>query len=179
MVEIDGVRTLNERYILKEQLGSGSFGIVYLAEDIEQHLNVAIKECSKSKLRKRKHSQCGIFGERGKIRRVTVKRPIQPLPIDNPIDLVRGEIAVLKRLNHRNVVKLYAVLDDPDQDGLYMVFELCLEGPILNLCMTDSVEPLTIDRARDVFHQLILGIEYLHEHEIAHRDIKPGKFIEI
>jgi hypothetical protein len=33
----------------------------------------------------------------------------------SPIDLVRGEIAILKKLNHRNVVKLFEVLDDPSQ----------------------------------------------------------------
>lgn len=34
--------------------------------------------------------------------------------------LVRGEIAIMKKLNHENVVKLIEVLDDPKGDGLYM-----------------------------------------------------------
>ena len=34
--------------------------------------------------------------------------------------LVRGEIAIMKKLNHENVVKLVEVLDDPKGDGLYM-----------------------------------------------------------
>jgi hypothetical protein len=38
----------------------------------------------------------------------------------NPLDLVRGEMAILKKLNHENVVKLYEVLDDPNDDSLYM-----------------------------------------------------------
>lgn len=34
--------------------------------------------------------------------------------------LVRGEIAIMKKLNHENVVKLVEVLDDPKGDSLYM-----------------------------------------------------------
>ncbi|KAI8811589.1 hypothetical protein BJ742DRAFT_796511 [Cladochytrium replicatum] len=45
-----------------------------------------------------------------------------------PDHLVHGEIVVLKKLKHKHIVKLYEVLDDPSQDSLYMVFELCEEG---------------------------------------------------
>ena len=38
----------------------------------------------------------------------------------DPLHLIRGEIAVLKKLNHVNVVKLFEVLDDPSNDSLYM-----------------------------------------------------------
>lgn len=39
---------------------------------------------------------------------------------NSPLDLVRSEVAILKKLNHRNVIKLYEVLDDPNDDSLYM-----------------------------------------------------------
>ena len=38
----------------------------------------------------------------------------------DPLYLVRGEIAIMKKLNHENVVKLVEVLDDPNGDSLYM-----------------------------------------------------------
>lgn len=38
----------------------------------------------------------------------------------NPLDLVRGEMAVLKKLNHPHIVRLFEVLDDPSGDSLYM-----------------------------------------------------------
>jgi len=38
------------------------------------------------------------------------------------------EIAILKKLDHPNVVKLIEVLDDPEQDNLYMAFELVEHG---------------------------------------------------
>ncbi|MEQ2219212.1 hypothetical protein XENOCAPTIV_014224 [Xenoophorus captivus] len=37
-----------------------------------------------------------------------------------PLERVYREIAILKKLDHPNVVKLIEVLDDPDEDGLHM-----------------------------------------------------------
>jgi [calcium/calmodulin-dependent protein kinase] kinase len=37
-----------------------------------------------------------------------------------PMDLVKTEVAIMKKLNHQNLVKLYEVLDDPKGDSLYM-----------------------------------------------------------
>ncbi|KAJ3314871.1 hypothetical protein HDV04_005292 [Boothiomyces sp. JEL0838] len=180
--EENGRRVLNQ-YTITKQLGSGSFGTVHLAYDADNDRKVAIKECSKSKLRKQKNQALGVFPGRGRGRgggvgrRVTVSRPAQVAPPQNPIDLVRGEIAILKKLNHPNIVKLYEVLDDPKQDSLFMVFELCEKGAVMDVSMDKSVKPLDIKVARKYFQQLILGIEYLHEHGIAHRDIKPDNML--
>jgi len=38
----------------------------------------------------------------------------------NPLDKVYREIALLKKLDHPNVVKLVEVLEDPDEDHLYL-----------------------------------------------------------
>ena len=36
------------------------------------------------------------------------------------LDAVKKEIAILKKCDHKNVLKLYEVIDDPDQDKLYL-----------------------------------------------------------
>lgn len=173
VTEEHGKRRLNQYTILKK-LGTGSFGMVHLAHDHTLNRQVALKECSKSKLRKQKKQQQGMFLGRGRgrgpNRRVTVSRPIIEESA-NSLDLVRGEVAILKKLSHKNIVKLYEVLDDPSQDSLFMVFELCEKGVILDLNMDGQVQPLPEPKVRDYFQQLILGIEYLHEHDIAHRGI--------
>jgi serine/threonine protein kinase len=38
----------------------------------------------------------------------------------NPLDRVYREIAILKKLHHTNIVKLFEVLDDPVEDHLYL-----------------------------------------------------------
>lgn len=73
-----------------------------------------------------------------------------------PLERVYREIAVLKKLDHPNVVKLVEVLDDPEEDQLYLVFEL-LEKQILNV-PTD--QPLSENEAWHYFRDVISGIEY-------------------
>ncbi|KAE8187295.1 hypothetical protein CF328_g6962 [Tilletia controversa] len=95
----------------------------------------------------------------------------------DPLFLIRHEIAILKKLNHPNVVKLYEVLDDPSQDSLYMVFESCSNGPVIEVHIHEQSQSLDEDVAREYFAQILLGIEYLHSNEIVHRDIKPDNIL--
>ena len=44
----------------------------------------------------------------------------------DPIQCVYREIAILKKLDHPNIVKLVEVLDDPDQDSLYLGVCVCV-----------------------------------------------------
>ena len=41
-------------------------------------------------------------------------------PSENPLQKVYREIAIMKKLDHPNVCKLHEVLDDPEDDNLYM-----------------------------------------------------------
>lgn len=59
-------------------------------------------------------------GPRGRMMGLGVGRPRAAAGNDNPLELVRGEIAILKKLDHPHVVRLYEVLDDPSGDSLYM-----------------------------------------------------------
>ena len=55
---------------------------------------------------------------------VMKRRSASDIHIENELAdslyLVRGEIAIMKKLNHENVIKLVEVLDDPKGDSLYM-----------------------------------------------------------
>ena len=63
----------------------------------------------------------------------------------------------MKKLDHPNVVKLVEVLDDPDEDNLYLVFELVQRGEILQV-PTDK--PLDEETARKNFRDVVMGVEY-------------------
>ncbi|KAJ3364523.1 hypothetical protein GGF32_001623 [Allomyces javanicus] len=91
-------------------------------------------------------------------------------------DILHREIAILRKLHHPNCVKLLEVLEVPDGDQIYMVFEMCHGGPILRV-ENEPFDPFPEDTARDYCQQIMLGLEYLHEHHIVHRDLKPDNLL--
>jgi serine/threonine protein kinase len=125
------------QYQIVKQIGQGSYATVHLATDTLLNTNVAIKQFSKGKLRR----QRAIFRK------------------GNSIDLIRSEVAILKKLDHCNIVKLFEVLDDPTQDSLFMVFELC-DKSVMSIDANSSTTPLEISLARNYFTQLVYGLEY-------------------
>ncbi|XP_044296541.1 calcium/calmodulin-dependent protein kinase kinase 2 isoform X3 [Varanus komodoensis] len=156
------------QYTLKDEIGKGSYGVVKLAYNEDDNTYYAMKVLSKKKLMR----QAG-FPRRPPPR--GAKPPLEGFcQPKGPIEQVYQEIAILKKLNHPNVVKLVEVLDDPSEDHLYMVFELVKKGPVMEV---PSLKPLNEDQARFYFQDLIKGIEYLHYQKIIHRDIKPSNLL--
>ncbi|XP_016905673.2 probable serine/threonine-protein kinase dyrk2 [Apis cerana] len=154
-----GALQLNQ-YKLLDNIGQGSYGIVKLVYNEEDETQYAMKILSKKKLMKK----AGIFGRMAPGRKGAA----------NPLAKVYREIALLKKLDHPNVVKLVEVLDDPDEDNLYLVFELVQRGEILQV-PTDK--PLDEETARKNFRDVVMGVEYLHYQRIVHRDIKPSNLL--
>ena len=66
----------------------------------------------------------------------------------------------MKKLDHPNVVSLIEVLDDPEEDSLYMVMEMCKKGVVMQVGLEETADPYDEERARKWFRDMILGIEY-------------------
>jgi [calcium/calmodulin-dependent protein kinase] kinase len=79
---------------------------------------------------------------------------------DDALYLIREEIAIMKKLNHPNLVQLIEVLDDPEEDSLYMVMEMCKKGVVMKVGLDDDATPYEGETCRHWFRDLILGIEY-------------------
>ncbi|KAF7641879.1 hypothetical protein LDENG_00269680 [Lucifuga dentata] len=166
ITDADDCVQLNQ-YKLQHEIGKGSYGVVKLAYEASDQY-YAMKVASKKKLMR----------QGGFLRRLP-PRGLNPRQdscsaATGPLDRMYREIAILKKLDHPNVVKLVEVLDDPDEDGLHMAFELMAKGAVMDV-PTDR--PLTEQLARFYFRDMVLGLEYLHYHKIIHRDIKPSNLL--
>jgi MAP/microtubule affinity-regulating kinase len=83
---------------------------------------------------------------------------------------VTREVQILQKLSHKNVVKLYETIDSVKE--LYLVME-CIEGMSLYSKLKSAAgRRFTEMEARDIFRQILLGIQYCHSKNISHRDIK-------
>ncbi|XP_008426373.1 calcium/calmodulin-dependent protein kinase kinase 1 isoform X2 [Poecilia reticulata] len=156
------------QYKLKSEIGKGSYGVVKLAYNEDDDKHYAMKVLSKKRLMK----QCG-FPRRPPPRGPKAAQGEQPKVL-GPLERVYQEIAILKKLDHINIVKLVEVLDDPSEDNLYMVFELMRKGPVMEV---PTETPFSEEQARQYFRDIVLGIEYLHYQKIIHRDIKPSNLL--
>ena len=84
---------------------------------------------------------------------------------------VNNEIAILQRLNHKNIMKLYDHFDS--KRNKYMVLEYCGSKSLASLL--DSTDHKTVfpeSEAALIFFQLAQTLKHLHESHIYHRDIK-------
>lgn len=171
------------QYVIKQEIGRGSFGAVHVAVD-QYGKEYAVKEFSKARLRKRAQSHIlrkplnqrrrgGLQGFNSPLHRRTGDETTSSQ--ENPLELIKEEIAIMKKLNHPNLVQLIEVLDDPTEDSLYMVMEMCKKGVVMriDLDLETQADPYPEDACRLYFRDLLLGIEYLHAQGIVHRDIKP------
>uniref|UniRef100_A0A672Y6M0 calcium/calmodulin-dependent protein kinase n=1 Tax=Sphaeramia orbicularis TaxID=375764 RepID=A0A672Y6M0_9TELE len=176
ITDADDCVQLNQ-YKLKHEIGKGSYGVVRIAynEDSEQYY--AMKVVSKKKLMR----QCGFLRRLPNQGANSQQDPFSKAVL--PLEKVYKEIAILKKLDHHNVVKLVEVLDDPDEDGLHMGRGRFCDIPYLIVLLLRPVmevptdNPFTEDQARFYFRDVVLGIEYLHYHKIIHRDIKPSNLL--
>jgi len=147
-------------YILLGTIGRGSFGKVKLAISVKDKHFCAIKVLSKTMIRRQ--ARTASFDVRDH----------RDLGIGN-----NREIAIMKKLDHPNILGLKAVFDDEESDFLFIVLEYMPGGYVMNSSKLKGAAPLSEDRCREVFVHALSGLEYLHRNRIVHRDLKPENLL--
>ena len=115
-----------------------------------------------------------VLGEGGFERLVALK-VMHPHIANEPdfVSMFLDEARLAARIRHPNVVSTLAV--ERNEEGLCLVMEY-IEG----LSLDDLVSqhgPLPIAEACEIIRQAARGLQYIHKHEMVHRDMKPSNLM--
>lgn len=128
------------RYEIEEKLGAGGMAIVYKAKDTLLNRSVAIKVLREQ-----------FASDEGFIRRF------------------RREAQSAASLSHQNIVSIYDVGKDGNED--YIVMEY-VKGQTLKDIIRNQA-PIPPEKAIHIVHQIGEALAHAHANHIVHRDIKP------
>lgn len=133
-----------QEYRMGKTLGTGTFGKVKLAQRLSDGIIVAIKCLNRTRI--------VLANSGGRLAR---------------------EIALLKMLNHPNVIRLHEVLHTKTE--ILMVMEYVEGGDLLEVLNTQP--RFGEQEARHIFAQICCGVSFCHSLGVAHRDLKPENIL--
>lgn len=93
----------------------------------------------------------------------------------NPSSLKKlfREVTIMKMLDHPNIVKLYEVIDT--QRTLYLVMEYASGGEVFDYLVAHG--RMREKEARAKFRQIVSAVQYCHQKQIIHRDLKAENLL--
>ncbi|KAK9870851.1 hypothetical protein WA026_009814 [Henosepilachna vigintioctopunctata] len=86
---------------------------------------------------------------------------------------VYREVDIMKRLDHPHIVKLYQVMETKNM--IYLVSEYASQGEIFEYIA--KYGRMSEDQARLKFWQILSAVEYCHNRNIVHRDLKAENLL--
>ncbi|KAL8139347.1 hypothetical protein V2J09_005368 [Rumex salicifolius] len=136
-------KTLFGKYEMGRMLGQGTFAKVYYCKNVATQESVAIKVISKEQVKKAEM-----------------------------MEQIEREIAVMKLVQHPNVVELKEVM--ATKSKIFVVMEYVKGGELFAKVVKGKLEE---EQARKYFQQLISAVDYCHSRGVSHRDLKPENLL--
>jgi len=89
------------------------------------------------------------------------------------VERFKQEIAIMKMMDHPNIIKLHESFED--HRSIYLVMEMCAGGELFDRII--DAGHFTEVQAAILMQQITRAIFYMHENHVTHRDLKPENFL--
>jgi serine/threonine protein kinase len=138
-------------YVLFEEIGSGSQGIVYTAFNNDDGKIYAIKKIKTRNSIMYKHKYNALM----------------------------QEVSIMKYIDCVNIVKLYEVIEDKEDKIIYLVMNYISKGPILKCIdvVNKLYDTLNEEKIYKYTKQIITALHALHSKSVIHKDLKPENIL--
>lgn len=136
-----------ERYLVVETLGSGGFGTVYRARDLQLARDVALKVL-----------------DRGRS---------QTSSDDEFAEALEVEARLTARLEHPNIARVHDA--GRIERRFFLTMELVSGRSLADLLASGG--PLPFDRALKIIRQACAALDHAHANGVVHRDVKPANIL--
>src|SRR5712691_8120201 len=143
-------------YRLLRLIGNGGMGDVYLATDMRVNRQIAIKVIQ--------------------VRGISYSNTD---PNNDIVHLFQREMKAIARLDHPHILPFFDC-GEINVHGLhiiYMVTPYRREGSLLNWLNQHLSLPLSLQDTAHFLHQAADALQYAHDQNIIHRDVKPSNFL--
>eukprot|EP00347_Sterkiella_histriomuscorum_P024166 403332075 len=131
-------------YEILEHIGQGGFGEVKKVRHKELNIIRALKIIKKSKYKSTAE-----------------------------LKMIKNEIAIMKLVDHPNIVKLFEFFEDDEQ--FFIITEYCSGGQLFE--MIRQKRQFTENEAAQIMMQLLSAIAHCHLRKVVHRDVKPENLL--
>ena len=141
---------LNNRYILREELGSGISATVYKCKDTQTGENRAVKIYQNTDMKD--------FKKEAKMLKIISD-------INSPY-LIKCYESNIGLLSYKGITS----------QKMYSIFELCNHGELFEL-ISDTKSGFSENVCKFIFLQILNAVDALHKEGICHRDLKPENIV--
>jgi len=128
---------------MKEEIGQGGFGTVFLMHDELTGQDVAVKFIHF----RQKNGNANAH-------------------------LMQKEVEALSKLTHKHIVKMYEYFPHPNKDQLVVLMEYLRGGELYDYWHRFKGRQIPEAEIRQIMRQLMKAIDYCHAKKIIHRDLK-------
>lgn len=155
--------TIIDHYMIERELAHGGFSSVYLARQMADQIQVAIKEYLPRKLAHRTWSNV-----------VVANSDETQALFRRGRKLFFEEAKVLATLKHPNIVEVINFFEANSTAYMVMVYDY---GITLDKILKLKTVPITESFLMNVFDTLLAGVGHIHSHHFVHLDIKPANIL--